>query len=121
MRLLLRTAIAVSLFVASASAAQIALPTPLNTLVGTDNFVVDGDLTFDSFAYAFTADMPPAKSINVIATVDGDGHSEIVMVSNTPSAPWRRRRHAHHRCADPLTQCEDRIERSNYAVPGKVP
>lgn len=52
-------------------AAQIPLPTTLDTLVGTDDFVVVGDLTFDDFNYVWGGDMPIAAQINVEAAADG--------------------------------------------------
>ena len=62
------------MLLASAQAGQIILPTPLSTLVGTGDFVVVGDITFDSFNYTASGDMPPAATINVLEHVGIDGN-----------------------------------------------
>ena len=55
-------------------AAQIPLPTTLDKLSGTTDFVVVGNLTFSEFDYSFTGDMPPATAINVSSQTDSDGN-----------------------------------------------
>lgn len=76
MRNLLRYTIALCLLASSAFAAQIPLPSPLSALVASaDDFVVVGDLTFDSFSYVATGDMPPAADINVLEWSDSEGNA----------------------------------------------
>lgn len=61
----------------SSFAAQIELPTMLDKLVGSDDFVIIGDLQFESFTYpadsVVQGDMPFASQIAVQAIPGGDG------------------------------------------------
>ncbi len=77
MRIQIRVFAFVCLFASATFAAQIPLPTTLDNLLGTTDFISVSGLQFDSFEYARTGDMPPPSAINVLAITDSEGNAGI--------------------------------------------